>query len=89
MKNKNQKENISVIVSFIVVVIFVGLIVYILMNKTEKVDPLKGISSDVTVTVDQTAGDNTTQKDSSDASQNMDKNTKTLNNFTQFQRLIV
>jgi len=82
MKNKNQKENISVIVSFIVVVIFVGLIVYILMNKTEKVDPLKGISSDVTVTVDQTAGDNTTQKDSSDASQNMDKNTKTLNNFT-------
>jgi FKBP-type peptidyl-prolyl cis-trans isomerase len=42
---KNQKENIGVIVSFIVVVCVIGLVIYILMNRNEKVDPLEGINT--------------------------------------------
>jgi len=77
MKNKNQKENISVIVSFIVVVCFIGLVVYILMNKTEKVNPLDNINK---VQVDNTPTDTTGEQPST--SQNMDKNTRILSNFT-------
>lgn len=39
-----KKENISVVVSFIVVVCVIGLVVYILMNQKDKVDPLEGIN---------------------------------------------
>jgi FKBP-type peptidyl-prolyl cis-trans isomerase len=41
---QNQKGNISVIVSFIIVVGLIGLVVYSLMNKPVKVDPLEGIT---------------------------------------------
>lgn len=35
---QNKKENIGVIVSFVVVVGFIGLVVYILMNKTQNMN---------------------------------------------------
>lgn len=38
-----KKENTSVIVSFVVVVAFIGLVIFILMNKVPKEDPLEGI----------------------------------------------
>jgi FKBP-type peptidyl-prolyl cis-trans isomerase len=41
---KNKKENVGVIVSFIVVIVFIGIVIYVLMNKPEKVDPLAGIT---------------------------------------------
>ncbi|MDO9580792.1 MAG: FKBP-type peptidyl-prolyl cis-trans isomerase [Bacteroidales bacterium] len=40
-----KKENISVIVSFIVVVCVIGFVIYILMNQKDKVDPLEGINT--------------------------------------------
>ena len=81
MKNKNKKENLSVAVSFIVVIGFIGLVVYILMNKTETVDPLKGINTvDSNVTVG--ANDQNTQGEQPATSQEvMNTNTKILNNF--------
>jgi len=39
-----KKENIGVIVSFVVVVAFIGLIVFILMNKAPKENPLEGMN---------------------------------------------
>lgn len=81
MKNKNQKENISVIVSFLVVVGFVSLVVYILMNKPEKVDPLEGINvSEDSVKVGEEKSN--AQGEQSSTSQNMDKNARILSNFT-------
>lgn len=44
MKNKNKKENMSVIVSFVFVIGFIGFIFYILMTRTEKPDPLEGMN---------------------------------------------
>ena len=79
MKNKSTKENISVIVSFIVVVGFIGLAVYILMNKTEKVDPLKGINTGE-VKIDESK---TKQEEQPSTSQNkMDQNARILSGFT-------
>jgi len=45
---KNQKENIGVIVSFLIVVGVIVLVVYLLMNQKEKVDPLEGIKQGTT-----------------------------------------
>ncbi|HAE36481.1 MAG: hypothetical protein UR85_C0005G0011 [Candidatus Nomurabacteria bacterium GW2011_GWF2_35_66] len=42
---QNQKGNIWVIVAFIIVAGLIGLVIYSLMNKTTKVDPLEGIKS--------------------------------------------
>ncbi len=42
---KNQKENISVIVSFILVVCVIGLVAYLLMNREENSNPLEGINT--------------------------------------------
>lgn len=42
---KNQKGNIGVIVSFVIVVALIGFVIYLLMNKTTKIDPLEGIKS--------------------------------------------
>jgi len=44
-KNKNQKENIRVIVSFIIIVGVVSLVIYAFMNKPDKVDNLKDINN--------------------------------------------
>ena len=43
-----KKENISVIVSFIIVVCVIGLVIYILMNQKEKVDSLEEININAT-----------------------------------------
>lgn len=40
---QNQKGNIGVIVSFIIVVLVIGLVIYSLMNRPTKEDPLEGI----------------------------------------------
>lgn len=78
MKNKSTKENISVMISFIVVVGFVGLAVYILMNKTEKVDPLKGINTGEVKISEQKEQ----QQEQPSASENtMDKNARILSGF--------
>lgn len=41
---KDQKGNIGVIVSFVIVVGLIGAVIYSLMNKPTKVDPLEGIN---------------------------------------------
>jgi FKBP-type peptidyl-prolyl cis-trans isomerase len=41
---QNQKENIGVIVSFIIVVCVIGLVIYLLLNQKEKENPLEGIN---------------------------------------------
>lgn len=74
MNNQNKKENIGVFVSFIIVIIFVGSIVYFLMNKPEKVDPLEGITNPektekVEGNIDQKEGQETV----SPTSQNMER----------------
>ena len=79
---QNQKGNISVIVSFIIVVGLIGLVVYSLMNKPVKVDPLEGI----------TKTENSASKDISNptqpkeeavttATKAMNPNAKLLSNF--------
>ena len=44
---QNQKENIGVIVSFIIVICVIGLVVFLLMHQKEKVNPLEGINTNV------------------------------------------
>ena len=64
---KNQKGNMSVIVSFIIVIAVIGLVVYALMHKREQSNPLEGISANQQQTDTQIKEQpNTTQK-------NMDK----------------
>lgn len=71
---KNQKENIGVIVSFILVLCVIGLVIYILMNKNEKIDPLEGINKNV---IEEQATGDTGTKEPTNASQNtMDKISK-------------
>jgi len=41
---KNQKGNTEVIVSFIIVAGLIGLIIYSIMNKSTRVDPLEGVN---------------------------------------------
>ena len=41
---QNQKGNVGIVVSFIVVVLFIGVVVYILKSKSEKINPLEGIN---------------------------------------------
>ena len=64
---KNQKENIGVIVSFIIVVAVIGLAVFALLHRTDKSNPLEGINTNQQQTETQTKEQpNTTQN-------NMDK----------------
>ena len=82
MKIKNQKENMSVIVSFIVVVVFIGLVIYIIMNNTKKVDLSEGLNNiDNTQQVD-TSEQTTTTEDQSTSQKTMGQNTRTLDGFT-------
>lgn len=46
---QNQKGNIGVIVSFIIVAGLIGLVIYSLMHKPIKVDPLEGINNNTVV----------------------------------------
>ncbi len=82
---QNQKGNIGVIVSFIIVVILIGVVIYGLMNKPEKIDSLEGVknvnSSSVQVNVNNPI-DETIKEDSNTSNKNMQTNTRTLKDFT-------
>lgn len=70
---KNQKENIGVIVSFILVICVIGLTVFLLMNRKDKENPLEGI----TVNQEQKNDDTKAKEEPINTSQNkMDKVSK-------------
>lgn len=81
---QNQKGNIGVIVSFVIVACLIGLAIYSLMNRNEKIDPLEGIKNgEITNIEDQNkqevqSGEQASQQELPDNNKNM----KTLNNFT-------
>lgn len=76
---KNQKENISVVISFILVLCVIGLIIYILMNRNEEVNPLEGINKNV---VTEQSKEGTTTETSNTSQNGMETNIKILKNFT-------
>lgn len=85
---KNQKGNIGVAVSFIIVFCLIGLVIYSLMNKPAKIDPLEGIKSG-TISEKQEGGEQASpegqtqgQEQLSNNQNNMNPNTKILSNFT-------
>lgn len=83
MQNKDQKGNIGVVVSFIIVIGLIGLVVYSLMHRPAKVNPLEGIQG-----VDSSAattGEQPLQANEQTVQQNtMEPNTnaRSLSNFT-------
>jgi FKBP-type peptidyl-prolyl cis-trans isomerase len=81
----NQKGNISVIVSFVVVVAIIGLVVYLLMHKPEGTNPLQGIDTSGTIGTpsDKTPTQSTpqSQEQQSTSAKPMDS-TRKLENFT-------
>ncbi len=86
---QDQKGNIGVIISFIIVVGIIGLVIYSLMHKPMKVDPLDGIKGvDSTTSAKTGEGDPKANQgeqplqatEQKETQKNM--NTKTLNNFT-------
>lgn len=80
---QNQKGNISVIVSFIIVAGIIGLIIYTLMNTSKiKPDPLEGIQKSSTEDVEQTKSDTSTKDQSQSIKNPMETNTRLLQNFT-------
>ena len=80
---QNQKENISVIVSFIIVLCVIGLVVYFLMNRKEKENPLEGINTNVEQEQAQQPTENTETENSTNTSQknSMETNKRILSNF--------
>jgi FKBP-type peptidyl-prolyl cis-trans isomerase len=86
---QNQKGNLGVIVSFIIVIGLIGLVIYLLMNKPLKEDPLEGIKVGE-INEQQSQGeaqeDDQTQPKQQDQlsnnQKNMNPNTKILSNFT-------
>ena len=87
---QNQKGNIGVIVSFIIVIGLIVLAVYSLMHRPVKVDPLEGIKG---VDSSTTTGDNATATTGEEQEQpteqktmepntNANKNVRNLSNFT-------
>ena len=92
---KDQKGNIGVIVSFIIVIGLIGLIgmaIYWLMNQPIKVDPLEGINkvgnSDIPNGSEpnkdqvQTQGQEQKQEQPSTQNKNMEPNARLLKDFT-------
>jgi len=83
---QNQKGNIGVVVSFIIVIGLIGLVIYSLMHKPIKVDPLEGIkgtSEEVKKTETPNPNEQNTKGEQSQTQQKvMNPNTKILNNFT-------
>ena len=57
-----KKKDMSVIVSFIIVVAFIGFVIYILMHRSEKVDPLQGINNSVATKEPINTSQNTMEK---------------------------
>lgn len=91
---KDQKGNIGVIFSFIILIGLIGLVIYSLMNKPMKIDPLEGIKG-----VDNSSGAETGDPQANQGgdgqqalggeqplqeqtTKTMEPNTKTLSNFT-------
>lgn len=70
---KNQKGNIGVIVSFFVVVGIIGLVIYSLMHKPIKVDPLEGIGSVSNIQEPIPSEPKTTVEDVSTSKNNMEQ----------------
>ena len=81
---QNQKGNIGVIVSFIIVAGLIGLVIYTLMHQAVKENPLEGINKvDTNVKVDEpkvTEGDPSTTQIQKTMEPN--KNTRLLKDFT-------
>jgi len=84
---ENKKTNTKVIISFLIVIVFIGAVVYFIMNKPEEVNPLDGI----TIPEDKIEiGDINTQQQetqqqeeqSSTSSNTMNQNIRQLENFT-------
>ncbi len=78
---QNQKGNIGVLVSFIIVVLLVGAVIYGLMHKGDKIDSLegvKGVSPDTAqVNDDQPSGNvNDVVKDTNNTNKNMEQISK-------------
>lgn len=61
---QNQKGSIGVIVSFVIIVILIGFLVYFFINKKDKVNTLEGINQ------------NTTEQQSNTSKNNMEKISK-------------
>ncbi len=76
----NQKGNTSVIVSFIIVALIVGLVVYALMNPKEKENPLEGINT-ITETEKTIESNQTTKEEQSTTNKSMDQTKRLLPNF--------
>lgn len=83
---QNQKGNIGVIVSFIIVIGLIGAVIFSLMNKPIKVDPLEGINNlntqEVSQNTDQQNTTNTLKEEPSTQQKVMNPNTKILEHFT-------
>jgi len=78
---QSQKENIGVIVSFIIVACVIGLVVYFLLNQKEKENPLEGINN--SGAMEQVEENTETKKEQPNNPQNkMENNTRILSNFT-------
>lgn len=84
-----KKGNIGVITSFIIVAILIGFVVYALMHKITKEDPLEGIKGVNEVEKANDAGQAQTPtsetlktEEKPTQQKTMDTNTKKLNNFT-------
>jgi len=86
---QDQKANIGVIISFVIVIGIIGLVIYVLMNKPIKVDPLEGIKG-VENSLPKTEGDKQAQPQEGEKPlqaneqkvQPQNMNTRSLNNFT-------
>ena len=79
---QDQKGNIGVIVSFIIVAFLIGFIIYSLMHQTVKINPLDGMKIDTTkVSEPKASTDNVT---TSQTQNNMEpnKNVRLLKDFT-------
>lgn len=80
---QNQKGNIGVIVSFIIVVCFIGVLIYVLMHKTQKENPLEGINNSGSGSVEvKTNEQNTVKEEAGTQKDNMETQKRLLKDFT-------
>ena len=81
---QDQKGNIGVIVSFIIVAALIGLAIYSLMHRPVKENPLEGIGDNKTSNTINSEPSDTTKVEDKSASQNknMEPNVRKLENFT-------
>jgi len=82
---KDQKGNIGVVISFVIVAALIGLAIYSIMHKPVKVDPLEGIKSgEIKEGAGQTPkeGEQAASEQLSNNKNNMNPNAKILASFT-------